>query len=71
MPPFAASIHLELFKRDDNYFVQFFYRKDNSEYLPPINIPNCGLVCPLEKLFEMYQDILPAENETYELLCRL
>lgn len=70
MPPFAASIHFELFERDNEYYVQLFYRRDNSEYIPPINIPNCGIKCPLDSLFSLYKDILPTANDTYESLCQ-
>lgn len=71
IPPFAASIHLEMYKEDQEYYVQLFYRTDKSEYIPPINIPNCGIKCPLGKLFELFSRILPNNDETYESLCRL
>lgn len=71
MPPFAASVHFELYKDDRDYYVQLFYRTDKSEYIPPIDIPNCGIKCPLNKLFTIFADILPTENENYASLCRL
>lgn len=71
IPPFAASVHLELYKSVDNFYVQLFYRTDSSEYIPPIEIPNCGIKCPLEEMFELYQDILPSDNDTFESLCSL
>lgn len=36
----------------------------------PAHIPNCGQLCPLAKFYELYSEILPTENETFESLCR-
>lgn len=62
---------MELYKSEQDYYVQVFYRKDNSENLPPIEIPGCGIKCPLQTLYKLYDEILPKEHETYESLCRL
>lgn len=70
VPPFGASLHLELYKHGHEYYVQLFYRKDKSENPPPIEIPNCGIKCPLDRLIEI-EDILPIENESHASLCRL
>lgn len=70
IPPFAASVHLELYRSREDYYVQLFYRTDNSEYIPPIEIPNCGVKCSLDEMFELYQDILPSENDTFASLCQ-
>lgn len=69
MPPFAASLHFELYRRERDYYVQLFYRTDNSEIIPPIEIPKCGTKCPLDKLFELYKDVLPTDNETIDSFC--
>lgn len=71
VPPFSASIHFELYRRASEYYVQLFYRKDKFQDVPPIEIPHCGTKCPLDKLYELYNDILPSEDDTYESLCRL
>lgn len=72
VPPFGASIHFELYRNGrGEYYVQLFYRTDDSEYMAPIEIPNCGTKCPLDKLHELFKDILPTEDETYASLCHL
>lgn len=48
-------------------YIQIFYK--NSTFDPkPLNIPNCGTLCPLEKMFELYHDILPGD---FDLECKL
>lgn len=69
MPPFASSLHVELYKENSTYYVKFFYRTDNSECLEPIKMP-CGTKCQLNELYTIYKDILPKENETFESLCK-
>lgn len=61
----------ELHRRGEEYYVQIFYKTDNSEDISAMEIPDCGVKCPLTKLFELYAEILPTEDETYENLCRL
>lgn len=40
LPPYASSLHFELFKTATNkYYLQFFYRKPDVETPPPMNIP--------------------------------
>lgn len=69
MPPFGSSLHFEMYKCGSKYYVQFFYRRDNSKRLTPLNIPNCGTKCSIDKLYELYANILPKEHETHAFLC--
>lgn len=40
LPPYASSLHFELYKTEANkYYLQFFYRKPDVEYPQPMNIP--------------------------------
>lgn len=71
IPLFSSSILFELYQRDTDYFVQVTYRKTVSENAKPLEIPNCGTMCPLDKFYDLYKDILPEEDESYEALCRL
>lgn len=71
IPPYGASIHFELYRRGQMYYVQLFYRKRGLKDVPPINIPNCGTMCPLNKFQDLYRDILPTESETYKSLCKI
>lgn len=70
IPPLTSNILFELYQRDDEYYVQLFYRKTISENAQPMEIPNCGTKCPLDKFYELYKDILPTEDEDFESLCR-
>lgn len=69
IPPLTSSIIFELHRQGDEYYVQVFYRKTVSDDVPPVNIPNCGTMCSLDRLYELYKEILPAENEDFHTLC--
>lgn len=52
--------------------MEIYYKMEPGEDklpLEPLYIPNCGQRCPLNKIFEMYQDILPTED--FDTECRL
>ncbi|XP_031628603.1 prostatic acid phosphatase-like [Contarinia nasturtii] len=69
-PPYASSVHLELYKVDEKeHYIQIFYRKSDEEILLPLNIPNCGEKCPLDQLYKLYNDIIPDRDHDTE--CRL
>lgn len=37
--------------------------------LEPLFIPDCGQKCPLTKMFDVYEDIIPTED--FDIECRL
>lgn len=49
-------------------YVELFYKtsKDQND-LKPISIPNCGHSCPLERMYQLYEDVLP--TKTFEEEC--
>ncbi|XP_032595749.1 prostatic acid phosphatase isoform X2 [Drosophila grimshawi] len=58
-PPYTACIMLELRVDANNMpLVSVFYKNTTAEPLP-MNIPNCGVSCPLAKLIDLYADVLP------------
>ncbi|XP_031632797.1 prostatic acid phosphatase-like [Contarinia nasturtii] len=70
VPVYASSLYFELYKGNGSHFVQVFYRRTPTENVPPpLEIPNCGTICPLDKFYELYADILPKEYEDFETLC--
>ncbi|XP_031627084.1 prostatic acid phosphatase-like isoform X3 [Contarinia nasturtii] len=70
LPPFASSVHLELYKvGEEEHYIQIFYRKSEEEILLPLNIPNCGEKCSLNQLYNLYNDIIPDHDHDTE--CRL
>lgn len=40
--------------------VQIFY-KNTTDDPHPMYIPNCGITCPLEKLYQIYSEIIPGD----------
>ncbi|XP_037048491.1 prostatic acid phosphatase-like [Bradysia coprophila] len=65
--PYAAAITLELRKIGNEHIVQIFYK--NSDKNPgPIDIPGCGTACPLSKMYEIYDDIIPKNDFDTECL---
>lgn len=71
VPPFSSSIHFELYKRNDEYYVQLFYKKGDSQHARLMEFPNCDTTkCPLHRIYDLYSDVLPDDNETFQSLCR-
>lgn len=69
-PPYASSIHIELYKSYQNaHYVQIFYRKAQEEHPTPMNIPDCGIRCPLDTFYDLYKAIMP-END-FDTECKL
>lgn len=71
IPPLSSSLLFELYKRGEENYVQISYRKTVSDDELPVMIPNCGTMCPLAKFYELYKDILPSSDESFNSLCRL
>lgn len=72
IPIYASSVFFELHKFNGSFHVEIYYKRDRGEDevpLKPLFIPNCGEKCPLEKLYEIYNDILPTQD--FETECRL
>ncbi|XP_055309631.1 prostatic acid phosphatase-like [Sitodiplosis mosellana] len=65
VPPFSASVHMELYEAGDKeHCIQIFYRKSNEENLTPMEILNYGQkCCTLERLYELYGDIIPGDHD--------
>lgn len=57
-PPFAATVLFELRQYGKDYRVQVFY-KNSTANPAPLDLPGCGTSCPLDKMFEVYKEVLP------------
>lgn len=69
-PPYASCLFFELYQDiDDSYYVQIFYKNSTVTNVPPMEIPYCGVKCPLPKLYEIYSGILPSQD--YDTGCAL
>lgn len=66
-PPYASSVLVELRLLNNVPMVQVFYK--NTTAAPMLmSIPRCGDSCPLTKMFELYQAVLPG---SFEDECRM
>jgi lysosomal acid phosphatase len=65
-PPYTATVLFELREISGKHFVQVFYKNSTEPRL--LDLPNCGTLCPLEKMFEVYKDVIPG---SWEEECRL
>ncbi|XP_034485610.1 prostatic acid phosphatase [Drosophila innubila] len=60
-PPYTACIMFELRVDDKNTpLVSLFYKNTTAEPLP-MEIPGCGISCPLNKMFDLYKDVIPED----------
>lgn len=72
-PPYASCLLFELYQGTSDPYVQLFYKNTSDTSLPiqplSLDIPNCGVKCPLKKLYNLYEDVLPTES--FEDACKL
>lgn len=54
-------------KHEDEYYVQIFY-KNSIKNPEAIYIPECGTACPLAKMYDLYDDIIPKNDFQTECL---
>ncbi|XP_075160559.1 venom acid phosphatase Acph-1-like [Haematobia irritans] len=71
MPSFSAVIAFELHqhKETKEYFVEIYFQNGPKSDFEPLTVPGCSFKCPLEKLLQLTQDVMP--NAAYEEMCRL
>lgn len=58
-PPFAACIMFELRVFKNEHYLTIVYKNDTNPQI--MSIPGCGVSCPLSKMFELYDDVLPSD----------
>lgn len=69
IPPYTSCIFFELYENHEENYVQIFLKNSTSTNVPALKIPNCGIRCPLNKLYEIFDDILPEQD--FDDGCRL
>lgn len=72
MPPYASCLLFELHQINGTFHVELYYKQERGEDKVPLQalfIPNCGQKCPLNKFYEIYDDIIPTED--FDTECRL
>lgn len=70
IPPFSSCIFFELYKdHKSSPYVEIVYRNSTETDGIPLEIPNCGVKCPLQKLYHLYAKILPTKS--FDTACEL
>lgn len=59
-PPYTACIMLEMRLIESTPFISVFYKNTTAEPFL-MSIPGCGKQCPLERMYELYNDVLPGD----------
>lgn len=60
-PPYRAVILMEMRKKlNGEHIIQVFYKNTTDDPMP-LNIPDCGVACPLDKMIQLYDDVLPKD----------
>lgn len=67
--PTASCLFFELYQSDNDHYVQIFYKNSTETNIPAMEIPKCGTKCPLNKMYELYDEILP--KNSFEEECQL
>lgn len=63
VPPTGSSLHFELYESKDNeHFIQIFYRKSNEDSPMPMNIPGYGEKCTLNQFYDLCKEIIPDDH---------
>ncbi|XP_055307524.1 prostatic acid phosphatase-like isoform X1 [Sitodiplosis mosellana] len=68
-PPYASSLHFEVYSSNDEYHMQIIYRNTDDENPCPLEIPSCGAKCSLEQFKSIYSTIIP--TGTFDEECEL
>uniref|UniRef100_A0A1I8M673 Histidine phosphatase superfamily (Branch 2) n=1 Tax=Musca domestica TaxID=7370 RepID=A0A1I8M673_MUSDO len=71
MPRFSALIAFELHQNSETneYYVEIYFQNDPQLEPQPLTIPGCSFQCPLHKLLELTEDVMPSSS--YEEMCKL
>lgn len=67
--PYASALLFEMHRVNGTVHVQIVFRNSTTDDPQPLEIPSCGALCPLSRMFELYAAILP--NGTYAEECQL
>jgi len=61
VPPYAASVILELHQSAEGYIVQLLYKNDSS--IPPyvLTVPGCSSMCPFEEFVNLTSSLVPVD----------
>lgn len=59
-PVYASTILLEMRMYNNQPLISVYY-KTTSEDPAPMEIPGCGIQCPLTKMYELYKDVIPQD----------
>ncbi|KHJ95032.1 hypothetical protein OESDEN_05031 [Oesophagostomum dentatum] len=55
--PYAATVIMEVYSENSEYFVEFLYRNETTQPPHPLSLPSCGTRCTVRKFAELYSDM--------------
>lgn len=78
-PPYASALLLELWRIDGRPYVKILYRRgwngtedvNDTHDAVGLEVPNCGMLCPLERMFELYEHVVPRGSFEEECAVRI
>lgn len=74
LPGFSSCLLFELYQSNSGNsdpYVQLFYKNSTETGdISLLEIPKCGPKCPLKKIYELYDRILPKRNHDEECASR-
>lgn len=60
---YAACLLFELRSTPTGPRIEIFYKKSSeTDVATPLYIPHCGFSCPVDKFYELYNDIIPTDD---------
>ncbi|KAI4503448.1 hypothetical protein M0802_001670 [Mischocyttarus mexicanus] len=62
-PQFSSAVILELLQTNQTYYVKVLYYKGIPPKLLELQIPDCQMLCPLDKLIEITASVRPSDEE--------
>lgn len=66
----AACLMFELHELNGQYYIKIWYKKSpTSNKRELLEIPDCGYLCPLDKMYDLYANILPTVD--YYTACKI
>lgn len=68
-PPYVACIMFELRIINRVPHIQVFYKNTTNENPPALQLLNCGQLCPLSEMYNIYKNVLPTDDFASE--CKL
>uniref|UniRef100_A0A1B6BZM2 acid phosphatase n=1 Tax=Clastoptera arizonana TaxID=38151 RepID=A0A1B6BZM2_9HEMI len=67
IPPYAATVLIELRRKNDEHFVTILYRNNSEHDAQLLTLPNCAPACPLDNFTKIATPLIPSD---WDLECQ-